>query len=229
MERMGPLLDRPRIHGTLAPPCPLFPWMAHAASRQGINDHEAHAVCFDPLSPTDVHQRGIRCRCSALSSRRSRKIARAGCRRERHSSGTCKCARAQRLGQRSQRHRQRRQSARDSAADHNAGGAADRIPQCRLPRAAGAAHGKDQTNAICGIPIARLGRPRGRQRAGQADQRQGSKHLPGMLNSVTGLKLATRDTKAPRPGSIAGATEHWIPPLGSAALARYRNYGSPCD
>jgi hypothetical protein len=28
MERMGPLRDRPRIHGTLAPPSQLFPWIA---------------------------------------------------------------------------------------------------------------------------------------------------------------------------------------------------------
>jgi hypothetical protein len=132
----------------------------------------------------DDRRSGIRRRYGAVSSRRARNITCAGCRRQRHSAGTGECARAQRLGQRSQRDRQRGEGAGDTAADHNSGCAADRLGSCCLPRVAGAADGKDQTNAICGIQIARLGGPGGRQRAGQAAQRQNSKHLQGMLSSL---------------------------------------------
>jgi hypothetical protein len=132
----------------------------------------------------DHRQSGNRECCGAVSSGGSRNIACPGCRRQRYSTGTGECARAQRLGQRSQRHRQRGKGASDTAADHHSGCAADRLGSRCLPRVAGAADGKDQTNAICGIQIARLGGPGGRQRAGQAAQRQNSKHLQGMLSSL---------------------------------------------
>jgi hypothetical protein len=128
-----------------------------------------------------------------MSSGRFRKIARPGCRRQRHSSGACERARIERLGQRSQRHRQCGESACDTAADNNAGYAARRIPFRGLPRAAGAASGKDQADAICGIQIASRAGPSGRQAAGQAARRQHTKHLQGMLSSAkSGFRLAGR-------------------------------------
>ena len=118
-----------------------------------------------------------------FSSGRSRNIACPGRRRQRHSPGACECARAQRLGQRSQRHRQRGQGAGDPAADDHSGDAARRLPSCGLPRAAGAAGGKDQTNAICDIEIAPRVGASDRQGAGQTARRRDSKHLQGMLKS----------------------------------------------
>jgi hypothetical protein len=171
--------------------------------------HEAHAACFD--SRMEDRKSGAPDRCGRLSSGRSRKIACPGCRRQRHSSGACECARAERLGQRSQRHRQRGQGACDIAADNNAGYAARRIPFDQLPRAAGAASGKDQTDAICRIQIASRAAPSGRQAARQAARRQHTKHLQGMLSSATGFR------------TITNASEYWIPrsKFGLRRLARY--------
>jgi hypothetical protein len=132
----------------------------------------------------DNRPSGIAHRCGPRPSRRARKIACPGRRRQRHSAGAGECARTQRLGQRSQRHRQRGQSACDPVADNHSGDAARRLPFCGLPRAAGAASGEDQTNAICGIEIAWLGGAGGRQGAGQAARPRGPKHLQGMLNSA---------------------------------------------
>jgi hypothetical protein len=143
-------------------------------------------------------------RCGLGSPGRSRKIACPGCRRQRHSAGAGECARAQRLGQRSQRHRQRGQGACDTAANHHSGDAARRIPFCGLPRAAGAARGKDQANAICGIEIAWLGGAGGGQRAGQAARPRGSKHLQGMLIPQASRRMNTTQGLAAVAGSRRG-------------------------
>jgi hypothetical protein len=159
----------------------------------------------------DNRQGGIRERCNAGSTLGAFEIACPGCRRQRHSSGAGECARTERLGQRSERHRQCGQSARDPAAGNKSGYAAHRIrPFCWLPDIAGAASGEDQTNAICGSQIASRGQGNGAG-ARQADRRQEYKHLQGMLNSIMGLGLLRQVSKAPRLfGSTADASEYWI-------------------
>ena len=180
--------------GTLRLPSKFFPWIVWT----GSTIDETRAACFDLLSRMDDRQNGIREHCGAVSSGRSRKIACPGCGGERHSSGTGECAGTQRLSQRSERHRQCGQSACDPAAGNHCGDAAHRIPSCCLPDVPGAASGKDQTNAICGIQIPPLGQSN-RQGARQADRRQGSKHLQGMLSSLIGLACSRRRNKAAVP------------------------------
>jgi hypothetical protein len=180
--------------GTWARPSQFFPGIEMENPDKEPPIHEAHAACFD--SRMEDRKSGAPHRCGRVFSGRSRQIACPGCGRQRHSSGARECARAERLGQRSQRHRQRGQSACDTAAGHNAGYAARRIPFGQLPRAAGAARGKDQTDAICGIQItSRAGPSDGRQAARQAARRQHPKHLQGMLSSARlGFRLAGRDS-----------------------------------
>ena len=163
MESMGP----PGVRlsgtslGTWAPASQFFPCTDTDRSKESLV-HDARALSFDLVSRMDDGESGIAHRCGPFFSGRSRDIACPGCRRQRHSAGTCELARAQRFGQRSQRHRQRGQGAGDPVANDHAGDAARRIPSCGLPRAAGAASGKDQTNAICGIEIAWESRRRSR-------------------------------------------------------------------
>jgi len=146
---------------------------------------EPRAPCFDVLSRMDDRQIGIACGCGPGSSGCAFEIAGPGCRRERHSFGTWECARTQRLDQRSQRHRQCGQSAGDTAAGHKPGARTHRILSYGwLPNVPGATSRQDETNATCGESPS-LGDPSGRQGARQAAQRQGSKHLQGML--VLGL------------------------------------------
>jgi hypothetical protein len=188
MESMGPpgtRRSRPLELGLVLPSS--FPDIEMAKPDKESPIHEAHAACFD--SRMDDRKSGAPDRCDRVSSCRSRKITCSGCRRQRHSSGACERARIERLGQRSQRHRQRGESACDTAAGNNADYAARRIPFCGLPRATGAARGKDQTDAICGIQIASRAGPNGRQAARQAARRQHTKHLQGMLSSA---RLQTR-------------------------------------
>jgi hypothetical protein len=154
--------------------------------RTGSPIRETRAAFFDLLSWMDGRQSGIAGRCARGSSGCAFEIACPGCRRERHSAGTGECARTQRLGQRSERHRQCGQSAGDTAAGNHSGYPAHGVPACRLPNHAGAASGQDQTNAICGIQIPPLGQSNG-QGTRQDDRRQGSEHLQGMLNSIVGL------------------------------------------
>ncbi len=74
-----------------------------------------------------------------------------------------------------------------------------------LPPAAGAASGKDPTDAICGIEIASLGVTGGRQGARPAQQRRDSKHLPGMLNSPNPTDLLQGNfAKLVMPGLVPG-------------------------
>jgi len=169
--------------GTSARPSKFF---LRIETDKSARDHrdEARAACFDVLSRMDDRQSGIGERCDFGSSGRSRKIAGPGCRRERHCSGTGECARTQRLGQRSQRHRQRGQSACDTTASNKPRQPAHRVGPYCLPNVAGAASGKDETNAICGFQIPSRGGPSDRQRARQAARPQDYKHLPGMLNSL---------------------------------------------
>jgi hypothetical protein len=157
--------------------------------RTGSPIRETRAAFFDLLSRMDGRQSGIAGRCARGSSGCAFEIACPGCRRERHSAGTGECARTQRLGQRSERHRQCGQSAGDTAAGNHSGYPAHGVPACRLPNHAGAASGQDQTDAICGIQIASRAGPNGRQAARQAARRQHTKHLQGMLSSA---RLQTR-------------------------------------
>jgi hypothetical protein len=164
-----------------------FPSSSGDNSARG-QPHEPRAPCFDLRPRMDDRQSGIAGRCGPGSSGRAFEIAGAGCRRQRHSSGTWECARTQRLGRRPQRHRQRGQSACDTAAGHKPGSRTHRIlSHGYLPIVPGATSRQDETNASCGIEIPPLGGPGGRQGARQAAQRQDSKHLPGMLNPLPGL------------------------------------------
>jgi hypothetical protein len=143
----------------------------------------------------DDRQSGIACGCDPGPSGSAFEIAGPGCRRQRHSSGTWECARTQRLGQRSQRHRQCGQSAGDSTAGHKPGSHTHLIPSYGwLPNVAGATSRQDETNATCG-EIPSLGDPSGRQGARQAAQRQDSKYLQGMLNHRTDLILRSLRSK----------------------------------
>jgi hypothetical protein len=127
-------------------------------------------------------------------SGRSRERACPGCWRQRYSSGACKCARIKWLGQRSQRHRQCGQSARDTAAGHYPRARTHSIRSRRyLPNAPGAAIGRNETHAICGIRISPLGYPSGGQGERQA-ARQSYKHLQGML-----IDLRDARSSPPRP------------------------------
>jgi hypothetical protein len=127
-------------------------------------------------------QGGIAFGCGPVPSGCAFKIAGPGCRSQRHSSGTWECARTQRLDQRSERHRQCGQSTGDTAAGHKPGSHTHLIPSCGwLPNVPSATSRQDETNATCGIQISSPGKPSGRQGAGQAAQRQDSKHLQGML------------------------------------------------
>jgi hypothetical protein len=162
----------------------MFCGWIEAASTKETPIHVPRSAGLTILSRPDVRSGGSRDLCDILSSGHSRKIARAGCRRQRHSSGACECAGIERLGQRPQRHRQRGQSACAAAANHYSGCAARRIPFGRPPPVAGAARGKDQTNAFCGIQIAPIEVTGGRQAATQVQQRRDSEHLSGMLNSL---------------------------------------------
>jgi len=152
-------------------------------SRDRDHRHEPRAPCFDVLSRMDDRQSGIAYGCGPGSSGCAFEIAGLGGRRERHSSGTWECARTQRLDQRSQWHRQCGQSAGDTAAGHKPGARTHRVLSYGwLPNVPGATSRQDETNATCGIQIIpSLGDPSGRQGARQAAQRQGSKHLQGML------------------------------------------------
>ena len=167
------------------------------ALSKGSPIHEARAASFDLLPVMDDRPRGIAHRCGPFFSDRARKIACPGRGRQRHSAGAGECARPQRLGQRSQRHRQRGQGACVTAADHHAGDATRRIPTCRLSPAAGAAGGEDQTNAICDGEIASPSGPSDRQGAGQAARRRDFKHLPGMLIPQASRSMDTTHRLAP--------------------------------
>jgi hypothetical protein len=175
--------------GTRAPASKFLPQMCQL--RTGSPIRETRAACFDLLPRMDGRQSGIAGGCARGCSGRAFEIACPGCRRERHSAGAGECARTQRLGQRSQRHRQRGQSAGDTAAGSHAGHAAHGVPAGRPPSHGGAASGQDQTDASCGIQIPPRGQGNGagaRQAARQEDRRrdnrgQGSEHLQGMLNS----------------------------------------------
>ncbi len=158
-------------------------------TRQGTTNYEARAACFNLRSRTDDRQSGIHERGGAGAAGLSR--AGPGCRRQRHSSGACKCARIKRLGQRSQRHRQRGQSARDTAASHYPRARTHSIRSCwylpnipYLPNVPGAAIGQDETHAVCGIRISSLGCPSGGQGERQAARPQDYKHLQGMLIDI---------------------------------------------
>jgi hypothetical protein len=157
-------------------------------SRDRDHRHEPRAPCFDVRSRMDDRQNGIAYGCGPGSSGCAFEIAGPGCRRERHSSRTWECARTERLGQRSERHRQCGQSAGDTAAGHKPGSHTHLIPSHGwLPNVPGATSRQDETDATCG-EIPSLGDPSGRQGARQAAQRQDSKHLQGMLNPL--LRLA---------------------------------------
>lgn len=145
----------------------------------------------------DDRQSGIAGRCGAGSSGRAFEIAGPGCRRKRHSSGTWECARTQRLGQRSQRHRQCGQSAGDTAAGHKPGSRTYLIRSygC-LPNVPGAKNRQDETNASCGIQIPSLDGPSGRQGARQAARPQDYKHLQGLLNPLPGWPAAKSASRA---------------------------------
>jgi hypothetical protein len=133
----------------------------------------------------DARQSGIHDRVSPLSSGGAFESACPGCRRERHCSRAWKCARTQRLDQRSQRHRQCGQSARDTAAGHPPR-ARTHLGRSRryLPNVAGAAISQDETHAVCAIQISPLGYPSGRQGERQAARPQDHKHLQGMLIDI---------------------------------------------
>jgi len=136
----------------------------------------------------DDPQSGICEHCHPGSPGRS--IACPGCRRERHSSGAGECARTQRLGQRSQRHRQCGQSACDNAAGHKPGSRTHRIPSYGwLPNVAGAKSRQYETNATCGIQIWSRGSSSDRQGASEVARPQDSKHLQGMLNPLLRIGL----------------------------------------
>ena len=155
--------------------------------------------------PSGGHDRG-----SPLPPGGAFEIAGPGCRRQRHSSGACKCARIKRLGQRSQRHRQCGQSARDTAAGHHPRARTHSIrSRCYLPNVPGAAIGQDETRAACAIRISPLGYPGGRQGERQA-ARQSYKHLQGMLIDIRDTSLSP-----PRPKPSASGQPHG--PAGSAA------------
>jgi hypothetical protein len=168
--------------GTLAAPSMLFPWNAWKVTSAEDHEDETYAVCFDPHTGE---------RRSPVPSGRAVKSARPGCRRERHSSGTGECARTQRLGQRSQRHRQRGQSAGAAVANDSPDQAARRIAFCRLLTFADAAGGKDKTNAICN-QISSRGGQSARARASQTARPRDDQHLQGMLSSVAGIASAPR-------------------------------------
>jgi hypothetical protein len=133
----------------------------------------------------DARQSGLHDRGCPLSSGGVFESACPGCRRQRHSSGACKCARIKWLGQRSQRHRQCGQSARDTAAGHHPRARTHSIrSRCYLPNVPGAAIGQDETRAACGVRISPLGYPGGGQGERQAARPQDYKHLQGMLIDI---------------------------------------------
>ncbi len=174
-------------------------------NRQGITTHEARPACFDLLPRMHDRQDGIGERCGAFSSGSARKIASAGCRRERDSSGACECARTEWLGLRSERHRQCGQGARDTAANNNAGHPAHRIASCCLPNCAGAGSGQGATNAICGIEMAALGGASGCKGTRPAARPQDNEHLQGMLNSDSGSACRARGGRCRRPSQARAA------------------------
>ena len=177
-------------------------------TRQGTTNYEARAACFNLRSRTDDRQSGIHERGGAGAAGLSR--AGPGCRRQRHSSGACKCARIKRLGQRSQRHRQCGQSARDTAAGHYPRARTHLgRSRCYLPNVPGAAIGQDETYAACGIRISPLGVPSGRQGARQAARPQDYKHLQGMLIDIRDARLSPPRPKPSTSGQLHG-------PAGSA-------------
>jgi hypothetical protein len=158
----------------------------------------------------DDRQSGVACRCGPGCSGCAFEIAGPGCRRERHSSGTWECARTQRLGQRSERHRQCGQSAGDTAAGHKPGSRTHRIlPYGRLPNVPGARSRQDETNATCG-EIPSFGNPSGRQGAGQAAQRQDSKHLQGMLILGLACWMANTFPKAQYDARASPLLRGWL-------------------
>jgi hypothetical protein len=162
--------------GTSAASCQFLPWADSSA--KGSPGHEAREACFLPA--VDGGAGGGRC------SGRAREIAGAGRRRQRHSAGAGQRARAQRLGQRSLRHRQCRQGAITAAAGHRAGEAAQRFrARFVLPAAADPARGTLQAPAaICHQTFAPRGA--GGDQVGGPDQqrRRRAEHLPGMLRAI---------------------------------------------
>jgi hypothetical protein len=158
MERMGPLAaPSDTVDGNFGSLF-LVLLIERCVRKRAI--HDAGTVCFELLSRMGHRPNGVGGPRGRLSSRRAGKIAGAGCRRERHSAGAGECAWAQRLGQRSERHRQRGQSAGDPAAGHQPRSRPSFIRPCGdLQRAAGAGNGKgeNETNAICDIEVASRG------------------------------------------------------------------------
>jgi hypothetical protein len=179
MERLGPLLANAWNFGSPFQLVPLNRINGQACKGSPIDETRTASCNFLPRM--DDRQSSVADLRGAVSAGHSRKIAGAGCRRQRDSSGAGECAGAERLGQRSQRHRQCSPNAGITVADHNAGYAAQRVLFRRLPVFAGAARGQDQTTATSGIAISSRRGPGGRQRARQTDRPQGFKHLQGML------------------------------------------------
>jgi hypothetical protein len=186
MERLGPLLADPWNFDGPFKLVPMNCINGHVG--QGSPIDETRTADFNFRSRLAYGQNSVADPRGAVSAGRSRTIAGPGCRRQRDSSGAGECARAQRLGQRSQRHRQCGQSTGVTVADHNAGHAAQRVLFRRLPVVADAARGQAQTTAIGGLAISSQRAPGGGQRARQADRPQGLEHLQGMLNSVSALE-----------------------------------------
>jgi hypothetical protein len=147
----------------------------------------AHAVCFDALARMDDRPSGMRGFCGTDAFGGSRQIASPGCRCQRHSAGAGECARAQRLAQRSQRCRQCGPVASAAAAGDQAGSGPVSVRARRHINAAGGTNCKDQTNAVCGIPMASPDDSGGHQETKQADRPRYSQHLQGMLKSLPGL------------------------------------------
>jgi hypothetical protein len=169
-------------------------------------------------------QSGISDRCRPFSSGVSRESACPGCRRERHCSGARECARTQRLGQRSQRHRQRGQSARDTVAGHQPRAGTQRIlTRWYLPNVPGAANRKDETHAVYGIPISPLGHPGGRQGERQAARPQDYKHLQGMLIDIRDARLSP-----PRPKPSVSGNRMGLPAQRPTSCCRCSGYRAPC-
>ncbi len=140
----------------------------------------------------DGRQSGLADRCGPGPLGRSRRSAGPGCRRQRHSAGAGECARTQRLDQRSERHRQCGQGTGDPAAGDKPGCAAYSVLSRRHPDVPGAASGQVETTAICDIAIPPRGGQNGRQGEWQADRRQVSEHLPGMLRPDSLALIFTR-------------------------------------
>jgi hypothetical protein len=196
MESMGPLLANAWNFGS---PFQLVPFdRINGQACKGSPIDEARTASFDILSRMDDRQNGVAGLCGRGSAGRAWTIAGAGCRRQRDSSGAGECARAERLGQRSQRHRQCCQSTGAAVADDHSGYAAQRILFRRLPVFAGAARGQAQTTAIRGTSISSWGTPRDRPGARPADRPRRSQHLQGMLSVWQSFNARpSRSTQAP--------------------------------